>query len=196
MMRFGALLLTFFAVGCAHIDRAQASGVNRFDVASDQEIARYALTEALGQLNDVVSVDADGRAVGHAAFASREERLTFDARVHELLAKAIYGQGPSVELVHIHCQHLMRTGWAAWPGDTARNELACRTGDTVTSIHALYRKPMLQRAYVEALLDVVGDQDLARRTRDQLAEIQREGVQGYTIVVEAWDELDGFRPRG
>lgn len=197
MMRIGFLFLTFFAIGCAHIDRAQAGSVNRFDVATDEEIARFAILEALGQVNEVVAVDpTTGRATGQAAFASRDERLTFDRRVHGLFQGRTYGQGPTVELVRIRCEKLARTGWAAWPADASRATHACTAGDAVTSIHTLYRKPALQRAYVEGLLEVVGDADFARRTRETLTDVQQGRIEPYVIVVEAWEQLDGFRPRG
>jgi len=196
MMRIGLTFLVLFSVGCAHLDRAQAESVNRFDVATDAEIARYAVLEALGQLNEVEAVDPEtGHATGHAAFASREERLSFDARVHRLFQQRTYGQGPTVQLVRVRCETLARTGWAAWPADAARADQACTPGD-VTSIHSLYRKAAMQRAYVEGLLEVVDDAGFARQTRETLTRIQQGRIEPYVIVVEAWEQLDGFRPRG
>ncbi len=193
-----AILACFSLVGCAHVDRAEALAANRYDVMTDVEIARAAVREALGELHRVEGVDASTGAVtrGEPAFRSREERLSYEARVDRLIRARTYGQGPTLQLVRIRCDALQRTGWQGWPGDALKQRRACEYGDGAHSVHTLYKQPMLQRAWVEVMLDVIGDQSLSHEVRRKLDAVQRLGVEPYFFVVEAWETVEGFRPRG
>lgn len=168
-----------------------------YDVMSDKEIAEVAVKEALGELHQVRSVDENGVVtVGLPAFANREERLAFERRVEALLRAEIYGQGPALELVRIHCEALAQKGWASWPGDVANVRNGCNYGDAIVTLHTLYKKPMMQRAYVDALLVVADDPVLTWHARRQLSTLSQRGVEPYLFVVGNWERVEGFRPRG
>jgi hypothetical protein len=189
------LLLSLFATGCAHLNQAPAP-VSVFATMSDAQVARLAVQEALGELHQVAAVDADGFAQGHAAFASRDDRLAFEGRIDSLLRERIYGQGPTLNLVRLACEGQQQAGWADWPADRAANRRACDFGDDLVTVHSLFKKPMLQRAFVDVLLRVVADPAFATHARERLTSLQSVGVEPYTLVVEAWDRIEGFRPRG
>ncbi|MEW5741865.1 MAG: hypothetical protein AB1938_23320 [Myxococcota bacterium] len=192
------LLLSLAVVGCAHLDRAQATQVTVFQVMSDAEIARAAVEEALGELHQVQEIDAETGLVtrGQAAFHTRQERLDFEARVDGLVRARVYGQGPTLELVRIRCQALQRAGWEGWPADEAANRRACDYGDELLTLHSLFKKPMLQRAYIDVLLGAVDDETFARHARARLSELSRAQLEPYVFTVEAWERVEGFRPRG
>lgn len=198
MRSLALILVSFSVVGCAHIDRAAASNVTVYGVMTDAEIARVAVQEALGELHQVEAVDADSGLVTHGrpAFRTRDERLDFERRVDEVLRARVYGQGPTLELVRIRCEALQRAGWEGWPGDASAHRRACDYGDQAVTVHSLFKKPMLQRAYVDVLLGVVDDADFARHARARLAELSRAQVEPYVFVVETWERVEGFRPRG
>lgn len=198
MRSLALILVSFSVVGCAHIDRAQAENVTVYGVMSDQEIARAAVQEALGELHEVQAVDAQTGVVtaGRSAFRTREERLDFERRVDGLLRARIYGQGPTLELVKIRCEALQRAGWEGWPGDAASSRRACDYGEVAVTVHSLFKKPMLQRAYVDVLLGVVGDDAFAAHARARLAELAAGPVEPYLFVVGTWERIEGFRPRG
>lgn len=198
MRSLALILVSFSVVGCAHIDRAAASNVTVYGVMNDAEIARVAVQEALGELHQVQAVDADSGLVtnGQPAFRSRDERLDFERRVDEVVRARVYGQGPTLELVRIRCEALQRAGWEGWPGDASANRRACDYGDQAVTVHSLFKKPMLQRAYVEVLLGVVADADFTRHARARLVELSRVQVEPYVFVVETWERVEGFRPRG
>jgi len=198
-MKSAALILvSFWVVGCAHIDRAEVARATVFTVMTDEEIARAAVHEALGELHDVEAIDPDTGVVtrGEAAFHSRQERLDFEARVDALVRARVYGQGPTLELVRIHCEALQRAGWEGWPADAAAQRRACDYGDDVLTVHSLFKKPMLQRAYVDLLLGAVHDAAFARHAHQRLGELSRARIEPYLFVVEAWERVAGFRPRG
>lgn len=191
------MLLSLTVVGCAHIDREQALAVTSYDVMTDGEIATVAIAEALGELHEVTAIDAEGVVTeGRAAFASRAERLAFERRMESILRGKIYGQGPTLELVRLHCERLARAGWTAWPRDERHRSAACEYGDVSLTVHSLFKKPMLQRALIEVLLDVAADPLLTARARRRLLELARVGVEPYLLMVERWDRVEGFRPRG
>ncbi|MCC6334653.1 MAG: hypothetical protein IT380_11800 [Myxococcales bacterium] len=192
------ILLSFAAVGCAHVDRAQATQVTLYEVMSDAEIARAAVEEALGELHEVQEIDAETGVVtrGQSAFRSRQERLDFERRVDALVRARVYGQGPTLELVRLRCEALQRTGWEGWSADADAHRRACDYGDEVVTLHSLFKKPLLQRAYVHVLLDAVGDVEFSRHARARLAELSRAPLEPYVFTVEAWERVDGFRPRG
>lgn len=195
-MRFAPILFAFLMVGCAHVNRTEAVSANVYEVMSDAEIARLAVHEALGELHQVQSVDAEGVVTaGKAAFANRDERLTFERRVDALVRSRIYGQGPTLQLVRIRCEQLDRSGWAQWPGDERAQKRACEYGDVSMTVHSLFKKPMLQRALVEVMLESVGDELFALRARNRLVQLQRDGVEPYLFIVERWERVEGFRPR-
>jgi hypothetical protein len=197
-MRISMLvLLSFSVVGCAHINRAEALAATPYDVMSDAEVANVAVAEALGELHEVTAIDADGVVTeGRAAFANRTERLAYEARVDAIIRARIYGQGPTLELVRLQCERLSRAGWASWPGDERTRLPSCEYGDVSLTVHSLFKKPMLQRAFVEVLLGVANDSLLTARARRRLLELERRGVEPYLLMVERWDRVEGFRPRG
>lgn len=198
-MRFTALILLLFSlVGCAHIDRARAAQVTVFQVMSDAEIARTAVEEALGELHEVQEIDAETGLVtrGQAAFRSRQERLDFEARVDALIRARVYGQGPTLELVRIRCLALQQSGWKGWPEEEATRRRACEYGDELLTLHSLFKKPMLQRAYIDVLLSAVEDADFAGHARARLSELSSARLEPYVFTVEAWERVEGFRPRG
>lgn len=198
MRSLALILVSFSVVGCAHIDRAQAEDVTVYGVMNDQEIARIAVQEALGELHEVQAVDADTGVVtaGRSAFRTREERLDFERRVDEVLRARVYGQGPTLELVKIRCEALQRAGWEGWPGDAAASRRACDYGETSVTVHSLFKKPMLRRAYVDVLLNVVNDDAFAQHARARLSELSSAPVEPYLFVVGTWERVEGFRPRG
>ena len=196
-MRIALLLLSFTALGCAHIDREQALSATMYDVMSDAEIANVALAEALGELHQVKTIDAEGMvSSGRAAFNSREERLAYERRVDQLIRARIFGQGPTLQLVRIPCERLHRAGWASWPGDETSRRNACEYGDVSVTVHSLFKKPLLQRAFVELLLEVTNDSIVTSRVKHRLLQLERSGVEPYLLMVERWDRVEGFRPRG
>jgi hypothetical protein len=191
------ILVSLTVVGCAHIDRKEALAATPWDVMSDAEIASVAVSEALGELHEVSAIDAEGVVTeGKAAFASRDERLTYERRVDAIVRGKIYGQGPTLELVRLHCERLSRAGWASWPGDEKTRLTACEYGDVSMTVHSLYKRPMLQRAFVEVLLGVANDSLLAARAKRRLMQLEKTGVEPYLLMVERWDRVEGFRPRG
>lgn len=191
------IVVLFATAGCAHVSREEALAVTAYDVMTDGEIAEAAVKEALGELHQVKAIDEHGVVtVGRPAFVSREERIAFERRVDALLRRQIYGQGPTLELVRIHCEALQQAGWASWPGDAPHTRTACAYGDSVVTLHSLYKKPLLQRAYVDALLTAADDPVLTWHARRRLSELQRVGVEPYLFIVENWERVEGFRPRG
>jgi hypothetical protein len=183
-------------VACAHLDRREVLAANRYDVMTDEEIARTAVKEAVGELHRVDGVAAEtGLAQGTPAFASREERLSFDRRVDALVRAHTYGQGPVMELLKVRCERLQHTGWRSFPGDALKRHLDCDYSDAA-SVHEVYKKPLMQRAYVDVLLEVAHDAELSESTRLKLDALRARGVEGYSFVVDRWEHLEGFRPRG
>lgn len=191
------IALAFATLGCAHIDRAQALAATSYDVMTDAEVAHVALSEALGELHEVTAIDADGVVTqGRAAFTSRTERLAYERRVDQLVRAQIYGQGPTLQLVRIHCEQLHKAGWASWPADELARRSACEYGDVSMTVHSLFKKPLLHRALVDLLLAVTNDSVLTARVKHQLLRLESTGVEPYLLMVERWDRVEGFRPRG
>lgn len=190
------MLLSITALGCAHVDREQALAATPYDVMTDAEIANVAIAEALGELHQVSAIDEDGVVTsGQAAFKSSIERVAYERRVEQLLRARIYGQGPALELVRIRCEQLHKAGWASWPREASRLA-ACEYGDVSMTVHSLFKKPLLQRAFVEVLLEVTSDSILSAHARSRLMKLEHTGVQPYFLMVERWDRVEGFRPRG
>lgn len=190
------ILLSFAVVGCAHIDREQARAATSYDVMTDAEIARVAIAEATGELHQVDAVDAEGMVVsGRAGFSSREERVAFDRRVDGLLRQKIYGQGPTLQLVRIRCEQLQKAGWASWPGDEAVRHNACEYGNATVSMHSLFKKPQLQRAFVDVMLEAAADPLLAGQVKRKLLKLEQGGIESYVFAIEQWERVEGFRAR-
>jgi hypothetical protein len=194
-MRFAfGILLSFTVVGCAHVDRERALATTAWDVMTDAEIAHAAVAEALGELHLVDAIDGDGLVVkGTSSFGSREERLTYERRVDAIVRAQVYGQGPTLELVHVRCEQLQRAGWAGWPGDERLRRSACEYGEL--TVHSLYKKPMLQRALVDLMLTAANDPLLAGQVKRKLLRLERTGVEPYLFIVQKWERVEGFRPR-
>lgn len=196
-MRSPLFALVLLAAGCAHVDRTEALSANAFDVMSDAEIARTAIAEALGELHEVAAIDELGVVTqGRAAFASRDERLSFERRVDAIVRAKIYGQGPTLQLVRIRCEQLHRAGWQAWPRNEGVALRACEYGDASVTLHSLFKKPLLQRAFVEVMLEAAEDPLLAGQVKRKLVRLERTGVEPYLFIVERWERVEGFRPRG
>jgi hypothetical protein len=194
-MRFAfGILLSFTVVGCAHIDREQALAATSWDVMTDAEIARAAVAESLGELHQVDAIDADGVVVkGTPGFVTREERLAYEHRVDTIIRAQVYGQGPTLELVRIRCEQLQKAGWSSWPRDEGVRREACEYGEV--SMHSLFKKPMLQRAFVELMLQAAADPLLAGQAKRKLMALERTGVEPYLFIVQQWERFEGFRPR-
>lgn len=191
------ILLSFTVVGCAHLNREQALAATTYDVMNDAEIARVAVAEALGELHQVDAIDADGVVTsGQSGFHSREERLAFERRVDAILRGKIYGQGPTLQLVRIRCEQLHQAGWSSWPGDARTVVTGCEYGDVSMTVHSLFKKPLLQRAFVEVMLDTAEDPLLAGQVKRKLLALERTGVEPYLFIVGRWERVEGFRPRG
>ncbi len=189
------ILLSFTVVGCAHVNRDQALAATSYDVMTDAEIARAALAEAVGELHQVDAIDADGVVVsGVPGFGSHEERVAYERRVDALVRAQIYGQGPTLQLVRIACERLQKAGWSSWPRDEGRGT-ACDYGDVSMSLHSLFKKPMLQRAFVELLLTAAADPMLSSQVKHKLVQLERTGVEPYVFVVQRWEHIEGFRAR-
>jgi hypothetical protein len=72
----------------------------------------------------------------------------------------------------------------------------CAWVDEAPSLHALFKKPALQREYLELLLleiDALAERVDARERFSRLANVTLEP---YRFKLEAWEYLEGFRPRG
>ena len=191
-----SILLALTTLGCAHINREQALAATSYDVMTEAEIANVALAEALGELHEVTAIDAEGFVTkGQAAFRSREERLAFERRVDQLVRARVYGQGPTLQLVRIRCEQLSRAGWASWPADEAARHNACEYGDVSMTVHSLFKKPQLHRAFIDLLLEVMSDSILSSHAKHRLLELERTGMEPYLLMVERWDRVEGFRPR-
>jgi len=192
-MRFACgIFLSFSLLACAHIDREQALAATPWDVMTDAEIARAAVAESLRELHQV-DVSADGVVVkGTPGFVTREERLAYEHRVDALIRAQVYGQGPTLELVRIRCEQLQKAGWSSWPGDKGVRREACEYGEV--SMHWLFRKPMLQRAFVELMLQAAADPLLAGQAKRKLMALERTGVEPYRFIVQQWERFEGFRP--
>lgn len=196
-MRSPLFLALFVLAGCAHVNRSEALSANLFDVMSDAEIARAAIAEAVGELHQVTAIDADGFVTeGQSAFASREERLSFERRVDAIVRAKIYGQGPTLQLLRVRCEQSHRAGWVAWPRNEGLALRACEYGDAAVTLHSLFKKPLLQRAFIELMLEAAEDPILAGQVKRKLVRLERTGVQPYLLMVERWDRVEGFRPRG
>ncbi len=191
------ILLSIATLGCAHLDREQVLTANLYDVLTDAEVAHIAVAEALGELHQVSAIDSDGVVTsGRAAFTSRDERLAYERRVDQLIRARIYGQGPTLQLVRIRCEQLHKAGWSSWPGDELAKRDVCGYGDLSITVHSLFKKPLLQRAFVDVLLEVTADSLLSAHVKQRLLQLERTGVEPYLLMVERWDRVEGFRPRG
>ena len=191
------IILALTTLGCAHIDRQQALAATLYDVMTDAEIANVAIAEALGELHEVKAIDEDGVVTqGRAAFTSRDERLAYERRVDAIIRAKIYGQGPTLQLVRIRCEQLHKAGWASWPGDEVARKSACEYGDVSMTVHSLFKKPRLQRAFVDLLLEVTPDSISSAHVKHRLLQLEKTGVEPYLLMVERWDRVEGFRPRG
>jgi hypothetical protein len=196
-MRTAFFIACLTTLGCAHIDRQQALTATPYDVMTDAEIANVAVAEALGELHQVSAIDAEGVVTsGRAAFNSRTERLAFERRVDAILRGKIYGQGPTLQLVRIRCEQLHKAGWAGWPGDANARRNLCEYGDVSMTVHSLFKKPLLQRAFIDVMLEVTADSILSKHVKTRLLQLERSGVEPYLLMVERWDRVEGFRPRG
>jgi hypothetical protein len=195
-MRTAFVLFCFTTIGCAHIDRQQALAATSYDVMSDAEIANVAVAEALGELHQVNAIEDGVVTSGQAAFTSRTERLAFERRVDGILRAKIYGQGPAMQLVRIRCEQLHKAGWAGWPGDANTRRSMCEYGDVSMTVHSLFKKPLLHRAFIDVMLEVAADSILSNHVKHKLLELERTGVEPYVLMVERWDRVEGFRPRG
>jgi hypothetical protein len=195
VMRTTALALLVISSGCATVPRQAPS---RFDALSDQEIARLAVREALGQLHVVEDVDAASHQVrrGTSAFANREERLAFEARLDQALRSKLTGQAPVLDQLSQACSDLQRQQLDVWPGERLKTQSQCLWADDSLSLHTLWKKPRLHRIYLDRLLEVVDDPDFTEQTRYRFKVASRKPHEGYVFKLGAWDFVEGFRVRG
>jgi hypothetical protein len=189
------LLAALFASACA---TTPLHGASRFDQLDDQEIARLAVREALGELNQVEVIDPLSGEVqrGVPAFADRDERIAFDARLDHALRSKLTGQAPVLDQLAEACAFQQKRGFEVWPRDAFKQQAQCAWADASVTLHSLWKKPRLHLVYLNTLLDVVNDPDFSIHALYRFDVLSRKPREGYVFKIGAWDYLEGFRPRG
>lgn len=189
-----ALALAFLAAGCATTQKP----ASRFDALDDAEIARLAVREALGELHQVEVVDAESQEVkrGTPAFANREERLAYDARLEAALRSKLTGQAPVLDQLAAQCTFQQKKGFKVWPKEELKAQAMCAWADASVSLHSLWKKPRLHLIYLNTLLDLVNDPEFTIQTLNKFDAQSEKPREGYVFKLGAWDSVEGFRPRG
>jgi hypothetical protein len=189
------LALALFASACA---TTRTHSATRFDDLDDQEIARLAVKEALGELHVVEDVDQVSLEVrrGTAAFANRDERLAFDARLDGALRSKLTGQAPVLDQLAAACAFQQKKGFAVWPRETFKAQAMCAWSDASVSLHSLWKKPRLHLVYLNTLLDVVNDPEFTIEALNKFDKLSNQKREGYVFKLGAWDSVEGFRTRG
>ncbi len=186
------LVVAFAATGCATVQKS------RFDALDDREIAKLAVREALGELHHVETVDAESMEVkrGTPAFASREEKLAYDARLEQALRSKLTGQAPVLDQLSAQCRFEQKKGFKAWPKEELKTQALCAWADASVSLHSLWKKPRLHLIYLNTLLDVVNDPEFTIQTLNKYDAQSEKPREGYVFKLGAWDAVEGFRTRG
>lgn len=188
-------VLSLFATACA---TTRNHTETRFDSLDDKEIARLAVREALGELHVVEAIDAVSSEVrrGTPAFANRDERLAYDARLEQALRSQLTGQAPVLDQLSAACAFQQKKGFAVWPRESLKAQALCTWADASVSLHSLWKKPRLHLIYLNTLLDVVGDPDFTIKVLNKFDAISSQPREGYVFKLGAWDTVEGFRTRG
>ena len=191
-------LLTAFALLSTACATAPIHSISRFDDMDDAEVARIAVREALGELNQVEVIDAASGEVqrGVAAFANREERVAFDARLDKAIRSKLTGQAPVLDQLAEACAFQQKRGYDVWPREQFKHQAECSWSDASVSLHSLWKKPRLHLVYLNTLLDVVNDPDYSIHVLYRFDVVSKMPREGYVFKIGSWDTLEGFRPRG
>lgn len=189
------LAFALLASACA---TTRSRTATRFDGLDDKEIARLAVREALGELHIVEDVDQVSQEVvrGTPAFATREERLAFDARLEAALRSKLTGQAPVLDQLTEACAFQQKKGFAVWPKETFKAQAMCAWSDASVSLHSLWKKPRLHLVYLNTLLDVVNDPEFTIQVLNKFDKLSSQKREGYVFKLGAWDSVEGFRTRG
>lgn len=188
-----ALAFALVATGCATTQKH-----SRFDAMDDREIARLAVKEALGELHAVEVVDAESSTVtrGTPAFANRDEKVAYDARLEAALRSKLTGQAPVLDQLSAQCLFQQKKGFKVWPKEELKAQAMCTWADASVSLHSLWKKPRLHLIYLNTLLDVVGDPEFTIQTLNKFDQQSEKPREGYVFKLGAWDAVEGFRTRG
>ena len=189
------IALAALASACA---TTRNSAATRFEALDDKEIARMAVKEALGELHVVEDIDQVSQEVrrGVPAFANREERIAFDARLEQALRSKLTGQQPVLDQLTAACAFAQKKGFAVWPKETFKAQSMCEWSDASVSLHSLWKKPRLHLVYLNTLLDVVNDPDFTIQVLNKFDALSNKPREGYVFKLGAWDSVEGFRTRG
>jgi hypothetical protein len=189
------IALAVLASGCA---TTRNSAGTRFDGLDDKDIARMAVKEALGELHVVEDIDEVSQEVlrGIPAFANREERLAFDARLEQALRSKLTGQAPVLDQLTEACAFEQKKGFAAWPRESLKAQSMCSWADASVNLHSLWKKPRLHLIYLNTLLDVVNDPEFTLQVLNKFEDVSNAPREGYIFKLGAWDSVEGFRTRG
>ena len=184
--------LALLASACATTSNGSAI---RYDRLDDKEIARLAVREALGELHAVQDIDQASQEVlrGTPAFATREDRLAYDARLEQALRSRLTGQAPVLDQLTEACAFEQKKGFAVWPKETFKAQALCTWSDASVSIHSLWKKPRLHLVYLNTLLDVVNDPEFTILVLNKFDAISKKPREGYVFRLGAWDTVEGFR---
>lgn len=132
-------------LGCAHVERAP---LTRLEAMGDEEVARMAVADTLGEQ----AVDP-------------LERHDFERRVDRLVRQVSPAQGPLMHLLYVRCERSR----ARWILVKPLPRTVCEYAEPGLTLHTLSRKPMLQQAYLEALLQAVPSEAFAAEVRAKQA---------------------------
>ena len=72
---------------------------------------------------------------------------------------------------------------------------ACEYGNATVSMHSLFKKPQLQRAFVDVMLEAAADPLLEGQVKRKLLKLEQGGVEAYVFAIEQWERVEGFRAR-
>ena len=187
-----ALILLSSACATAPIHSA-----SRFEDLDDQQVARIAVREALGELNQVQVVDAAGEVqLGQPAFTHHDERVAFEARLDRAIRSRLKGQAPVLDQLAEACAFQQKKGYEVWPRDSFKQQAQCSWADASVTLHSLWKKPRLHLVYLNTLLDVVNDPDFSIHSLYRFDVLSKKPREGYVFKLGASDYLEGFRPQG
>jgi len=157
-----------------------------------------AVKEALGELHVVDEIDQVSQEVrrGIPAFATRDERLAYDARLEQALRSKLTGQAPVLDQLTAACTFQQKKGFAVWPREQFKAQALCEWSDASVSLHSLWKKPRLHLVYLTTLLDVVNDPEFTIQVLNKFDALSSQKREAYIFKLGAWDSLEGFRTRG
>ncbi len=166
--RSALLCLVVLSSGCATVRPAS--------VLTDDQVSAVVEKEALGEL-------------GEGAFKSRDERLAFDAHAEVLVRRALEvgprSDLPVLEALRLRCEQ-----------DLAATRADCSWVDQGLTLHSLWKKPRLNRLYVSAVKVGAGKADQVPDLVLKLSAVDSQPKETFTYQVEAFEYVEGYRPRG